>query len=189
MKYVNFNLKLFNLDMTPQQRKVAIYLQEILKWNNQTSLPSNIQISRECKVGNKSIPQILQDLKLQLLHQDDITGNWYMTMPNKSGELTPVDDADFKNGIFQYVKIDIDTFTNLSAELLETYVRMISLASYIKSNKKFTPSWTTLSKNWNTSKETLRKRAYKLRELGLIDWQLNEDSFISNISQISNIAS
>lgn len=184
MKYVNFNLKLFNLDMTPQQRKVATYLQEILKWNNQTSLPSNIQISRECKVGNKSIPQILKDLKLQILHQDDITGNWYMTMPNKSGELTPVDDTDFKNGTFQYVKIDMDTFTNLSAELLETYVRMISLASYMKSNKKFTPSWTTLSKKWNTSKETLRKRAYKLRELGLIDWQLNEDSFISNISQV-----
>lgn len=184
MKYVNFNLSLFNLDMTPQQRKVATYLQEILKWNNQTSLPSNIQISRECKVGNKSIPQILQDLKLQLLHQDEITGNWYMTMPNKSNELTPVDDADFKNGTFQYVKIDIDIFTNLSAELLETYVRMVSLASYMKSNKKFTPSWTTLSKKWNTSKETLRKRAYKLRELGLIDWQLNEDSFISNISQV-----
>lgn len=107
-----------------------------------------------------------------------------MTMPNKSNILTPVDDTDFKNGTFQYVKIDIDTFTNLSAELLETYVRMASLASYMKSNKKFTPSWTTLSKSWNTSKETLRKRVYKLRELSLIDWQLNENSFISNISQV-----
>jgi hypothetical protein len=182
MKFVNYNVKLFELDMTPQQRKVATYLQEILKWNNQTSLPSNIQISRECRIDNKSIPQILKDLKLQILHQDDITGNWYMTMPNKSGELTPVDDTGFKDGTFQYVKVDSDTFTNLSAELLETYVRIVSLASYMKSNKKFTPSWTTLSNSWNTSKETLRKRAYKLKELNLIDWQLNENSFISNIS-------
>lgn len=182
MKFVNYNVKLFELDMTPQQRKVATYLQEILKWNNQTSLPSNIQISRECRIDNKSIPQILKDLKLQILHQDDITGNWYLTMPNKSGELTPVDDTGFKDGTFQYVKVDSDTFTNLSAELLETYVRIVSLASYMKSNKKFTPSWTTLSNSWNTSKETLRKRVYKLKELNLIDWQLNENSFISNIS-------
>lgn len=182
MKFVNFNVKLFDLNMTPQQRKVATYLQEILKWNNQTSLPSNIQISRECKVSVNSISKILKDLKLQILHQDEITGNWYMTMPNKSGVLTPVDDTGFKDGTFQYTKVDIDTFTNLSAELLETYVRMVSLASWMKSNKRFTPSWTTLSKKWNTSKETLRKRAYKLRELNLIDWQLNEDSFISNIS-------
>ena len=120
MKFVNYNVKLFNLDMTPQQRKVATYLQEILKWNNQTSLPSNIQISRDCKVSVNSIPQIIKDLKIQILHQDEITGNWYMTMPSKSNILTTVNDTEFKNGTFQYVKVDIDIFTNLSAELLET---------------------------------------------------------------------
>ena len=182
MKFVNYNVKLFDLDMTPQQRKVATYLQEILKWNNQTSLPSNIQISKDCKITNKSIPQIIKDLKLQILHQDEITGNWYMTMPSKSNTLIPVNDIEFKNGTFQYVKIDIDTFTNLSAELLETYVRMVSLASYMKSNKNFTPSWTTLSSSWNINKETLRKRAYKLQELNLIDWEKNENSYISSIT-------
>ena len=160
MKFVNYNVKLFDLDMTPQQRKVATYLQEILKWNNQTSLPS----------------------KIQILHKDEITGNWYMTMPSKSNILTPVNDTEFKNGTFQYVKVDIDIFTNLSAELLETYVRMVSLASYMKSNKSFTPSWVTLSSSWNINKETLRKRAYKLQELNLIDWNNNENSYISNIS-------
>ena len=182
MKFVNYNVKLFDLDMTPQQRKVATYLQEILKWNNQTSLPSNIQISRDCKITNKSIPQIIKDLKIQILHQDEITGNWYMTLPSKSNILTPVNDTEFKNGTFQYVKVDIDIFTNLSAELLETYVRMVSLASYMKSNKSFTPSWVTLSSSWNINKETLRKRAYKLQELNLIDWNNNENSYISNIS-------
>ena len=182
MKFVNYNVKLFNLDMTPQQRKVATYLQEILKWNNQTSLPSNIQISRDCKITNKSIPQIIKDLKIQILHQDEITGNWYITMPSKSNTLIPVNDTEFKNGTFQYVKVDIDIFTNLSAELLETYVRMVSLASYMKSNKSFTPSWVTLSRSWNINKETLRKRAYKLQQLNLIDWNNNENSYISNIS-------
>ena len=182
MKFVNYNVKLFDLDMTPQQRKVAIYLQEILKWNNQTSLPSNIQISRDCKIDNKSIPQIIKDLKIQILHQDEITGNWYMTMPSKSNTLTPVNDIEFKNGTFQYVKVDIDIFTNLSAELLETYVRMVSLASYMKSNKSFTPSWVTLSSSWNINKETLRKRAYKLQQLNLIDWKNNENSYISDVS-------
>ena len=182
MKFVNFNVKLFDLDMTPQQRKVATYLQEILKWNNQNYLPSNIQISRDCKITNKSIPQIIKDLKIQILHQDEITGNWYMTMPNKSNTLIPVNDTEFKNGTFQYVKVDIDIFTNLSAESLETYVRMVSLASYMKSNKSFTPSWVTLSSSWNINKETLRKRTYKLQQLNLIDWKLNENSYISDIS-------
>ena len=172
--------------MTPQQRKVATYLQEILKWNNQNSLPSNIQISRDCKITNKSIPQIIKDLKIQILHQDEITGNWYMTMPNKSNTLIPVNDTEFKNGTFQYVKVDIDIFTNLSAESLETYVRMVSLASYMKSNKSFTPSWVTLSSSWNINKETLRKRTYKLKELNLIDWKLNENSYISDISVKTN---
>lgn len=182
MKFVNYNVKLFDLDMTPQQRKVATYLQEILKWNNQTSLPSNIQISRDCKISVNSISQIIKDLKIQILHQDEITGNWYITMPNKSNTLIPVNDIEFKNGTFQYVKVDIDIFTNLSAELLETYVRMVSLASYMKSNKSFTPSWVTLSSSWNINKETLRKRAYKLQELNLIDWKLNENHYISDVS-------
>ena len=179
---LRYNVKLFDLDMTPQQRKVATYLQEILKWNNQTSFPSNIQISRDCKISVNSITQIIKDLKIQILHQDEITGNWYITMPSKSNILTPVNDTEFKNGTFQYVKVDIDIFTNLSAELLETYVRMVSLASYMKSNKSFTPSWVTLSSSWNINKETLRKRAYKLQQLNLIDWNNNENSYISNIS-------
>ena len=51
----------------------------------------------------------------------------------------------------------------------------------MKYNKNFTPSWITLSSSWNISKETLRKRVYKLKELNLIDWKLNENSYISNI--------
>ena len=56
------------------------------------------------------------------------------------------------------------------------------LVAYMKSNKSFTPSWVTLSSSWNINKETLRKRAYKLQQLNLIDWKNNENSYISDVS-------
>lgn len=180
MKFYHFNLSLFKIDMTPQQRKVATYLQEFLKFNDKKELPSNSLIAKETKVSVNSIGKIIKDLKLMLLKQVDET--WLMMMPNKKEELMPVEDWMFKNGDFDYVMIKEEVFKELDSRLLETYIRVKKLSIYTNIHRTYTPTWSQLAEKWDVNYNTLRTNIYKLSKY--INYNLRENKYITNLEVI-----
>lgn len=182
MNYVNFITNLLDLPMTHQQRKVALYLGEYLKFNDKPELPSNSQISKATKVSVNSISQIIKDLKLQLLKNDGIV--WYMLMPDKENNLVRLSEELYKEGTFTYIPVKFDTFQSINGSLLETYVRIVRLNNYIKTNKNYTPSWKVLSTKWNINYETLRKQVYKLYSMKLINYDLKNNSYVSKLEVV-----
>ncbi len=191
MNYINYNINLSNLEyLSPRERKLASYLGEILKFDNQNTIPFNSQIEKNTRIKAENIPGLIDSLSKSLLQKDTATNNYYITMPDTNNELVPVLDKRFEDGTFQYARIDIDTFKSLSALQLEVYAHLVVLANFMKKNPGFTPTWKTQAEKWHMNIDSLKRIVNNelKNKKHLIDYTLDSRSYIKTLTIIDTKA-